>query len=140
MLGNLRQTDERAFRAALKTAVMNACKDYSRARVAHERGLAGSLDEPRVGPEYEEHGGRFDAAVAELSTAQEEARSDARATLDALGEALDRLPDPRVRKVVRRRIEGYPSAEIATELGLTGANVDQLFSRGIKRIGGLIDE
>lgn len=83
---------------------------------------------------------RFDAEVAERSSSLEAERAEAREDLRALGAALERIADPRRREVVRRRMIGLSSREVAGELGLSPANVDQLFSRRLKELGGLIDE
>ena len=39
-----------------------------------------------------------------------------------------------MREVLRRKMTGYSSAEIGDELGLTVANVDQLCSRGVRKL------
>lgn len=139
MLDNFRGTSLPQFRAALRTCVLNTCRDLCRRRMARERGIAGSLEEPRTAGE-DEAARRFDAEVAERSSSLEAERAEAREDLRALGAALERIADPRRREVVRRRMIGLSSREVAGELGLSPANVDQLFSRGLKELGGLIDE
>ena len=52
--------------------------------------------------------------------------------IDALGRIAQL--EARDRRVMAMRISGHSSAEVATELGLTAANVDQIFSRTIKSL------
>jgi RNA polymerase sigma factor (sigma-70 family) len=47
--------------------------------------------------------------------------------------------EPRAAEVVKLRgIEGVPSKEVAEQLGLTVANVDQIFRRSLEKIAGLV--
>ena len=58
----------------------------------------------------------------------------ARDELAALEDAISRLDNEQMREVLRRKMTGYSSAEIGDELGLTVANVDQLCSRGVRKL------
>lgn len=137
MLGNFRGVSLGEFYAALHTCVQNTCKDHCRSRLVHEKKLAGSLDEPAPGADAYDPRGRFDAEVAELSYWQEPARIDARAGLDELAAAMERL-DERSQAVVRGRIRGESSREIGQKLGESVANVDQIFRRAMIQIKGMM--
>lgn len=134
MLDNFRGTTLAEFRAALRTCVTNTCMDECRKRMSREKGVAGSLDEPRQDDAGEEVGGRFDADVAARSVGREEARVAAREDLQGLAVAIEALRNPQAREVVRLRMTGHKSQEIAEVLGLTVNNVDQLFRRAMREI------
>lgn len=121
------------FRAALVTCVRFSCMDFCRRRLGRERGLAGSIDE-RLPTADGETLGRFDRELGELARRIEEGRFDARLGLDQVAAAIEGLPNENMRAVLRLTAEGLPSAEIAKRLGLSAGNVDQLRSRGYRRL------
>ena len=106
--------------------------DFCRARMREERGLAGSIDEERSTGEGTI--GRFDHELAEVARRISEGRFHAAIDLHAVAAALDELENDNMRAVLRLTLEGRRSVEIAEELELSVANVDQLRSRGIRRL------
>lgn len=139
MLGNFRGVSVGEFLGALRTCVANTCMDFCRRRLTRERAIAGSLEEPSLSSE-DETMGRFDAAIGAIAQRKEEQHSAARDDLAALEEAISRLENEQTREVLRRKMRGFSSAEIAAELGLTVANVDQLCSRGVRKLRGVMSD
>lgn len=133
LLRSFHGTTPGEFRAALITCTRFACMDFCRGQLRRERGLAGSLDE-QVPTGEGDAVGRFDRDMAELGSRIEEARFDARLGLEAVAAAIESFPNENMRAVLRLTSEGYSSAEIAERLGLGVANVDQLRSRGYRRL------
>jgi RNA polymerase sigma factor (sigma-70 family) len=130
---SFRGTSVGEFRAALATCVRYACMDFCRRRLRRERGIAGSLDEELPGGEGEPlH--RFDREFGELAARLEEGRFGVGLELDALAGAIAALPNENMRAVLRLTLEGRESREIGERLQLQQANVDQLRSRGIRRL------
>ena len=133
MLGNFRGMSLGEFLGALRTCVTNTCMDYCRRRLTRERGIAGSIDEPSPAIDDKAYG-RFDVAIGEISERRQAQDAAARDDLAALEAAISRLDNEHMREVLRRKMTGYSSAEIGDELGLTVANVDQLCSRGVRKL------
>jgi RNA polymerase sigma factor (sigma-70 family) len=130
------------FRAAVATCVRFACMDFCRRRMRWERRLAGSLDEPALTPDRDpggEQAGRFDRETGAIAARLHDRRSDARLRIDAVAGALRLLPNENMRAVLRLSGEGYSSTEVAERLQLTSTNVDQLRSRGFRRLGEALD-
>lgn len=115
--------------------------DHRRAELRHDKRRAGSLDERLVGEDGDECG-RFDADIARIEERLEAGRFDSRLELSDMAKAIDELPDERMRSVLRAKTEGYSSREVADQLGLSVANVDQLKSRGARKLdeGGVADD
>ncbi len=139
MLGNFRGTTLGEFLGALRTCVKNTCMDFCRRRLTRERRIAGSIDEPAQGAD-DETLGRFDAALGEVASRQDADRTAARDALAALNAGIKELDNEEMREVLRRKMSGCSSREIADELGLTVANVDQLCSRGIRKLKEVISD
>ncbi len=137
MLGNFRGTTIAEFRAAQRTCVTNTCMDFCRRRLARERGIAGSIDEPDL---TQTEFGRFDEALASIASRQQAVGAAVRDDLAEVAVGIERLENAQMREVLRRRMCGETSQEIAKELGLTSANVDQLFSRGTRRLREVMDD
>jgi RNA polymerase sigma factor (sigma-70 family) len=133
MLGNFRGVSLGEFLGALRTCVSNTCMDHCRRRLTRERGIAGSIDEPAPGSEDASYG-RFDAALGEVAERSQAQQAEARDDLAVLEGAISQLDNEQMREVLRRKMHGYSSAEIAAELGLSVANVDQLCSRGVRKL------
>ena len=133
MLGNFRGVSLGEFLGALRTCVTNTCMDYCRRRLTRERGIAGSIDEPSPAIDDDAYG-RFDVAIGEIAERRQAQDAAARDDLAALEDAISRLDNEHMREVLRRKMTGYSSAEIGDELGLTVANVDQLCSRGVRKL------
>ena len=139
MLGNFKGSVLPQYRAAMATCVDFACRDFCRGEVRHEMGLGGSLDD-QLANEGGEGIGRFDDVVGEQSARTQADQEAGREGLDALGHALKALPSESMRSVVSLTIEGRPSGDIAERLGLSVANVDQLRSRGLRRLRPALEE
>lgn len=133
MLGNFRGVSLGEFLGALRTCVTNTCMDYCRRRLTRERGLAGSIDEPSPATDDDAYG-RFDAAIGEIAERTQARHTAARDELAAMEDAISRMDNEQMCDVLRRKMTGYSSAEIGDELGLTVANVDQLCSRGVRKL------
>jgi RNA polymerase sigma factor (sigma-70 family) len=127
------------FVAALTTCVDFACRDHARKSMREEMRSAGSIDETAPKLESDEVG-RFDRELAELGKRIEEGRFDARLELEAVAKAIDELPNEDQRAVIRLTWEGHSSKDIAARLGHSVANVDQLRSRGLRRLDGTLGE
>jgi RNA polymerase sigma factor (sigma-70 family) len=133
MLANFRGVSLGEFLGALRTCVTNTCMDYCRRRLTRERGIAGSIDEHSPAADDAVYG-RFDVAIGEIAERTQAQHTAARDELAALEDAISRLDNQQMRVVLRRKMTGYSSAEIGDELGLTVANVDQLCSRGVRKL------
>ncbi len=133
MLSGFRGSAMPQYRAAMTTCIDWACRDFCRSRMRHERGLGGSLDE-RLPSQEGDAEGRFDAAVAKLSGRRHADAEAGRERLEALAHAIASLPSDDMRSVLRLTLEGHRSREIADRLDLSVANVDQLRSRGLRRL------
>ncbi|MEX2193904.1 MAG: RNA polymerase sigma factor [Thermoleophilaceae bacterium] len=136
---NFRGTTAAEFRAALKRCVQYTCMDHCRTVMRREMGLAGSIDEA-VSADGGDELGRFDAPLARRAARLEDGRYGAALDMEAVGRALDKVPNEDMRAVIRLTIEGYSSKEIAGEIGKNVANVDQLRSRGMRELKGLLGD
>jgi RNA polymerase sigma factor (sigma-70 family) len=139
MLGNFRGTTLGEFLGALRTCVKNTCMDFCRRRLTRERGIAGSTDEPAPGAD-DETLGRFDAALGKIASRQDADHVAARDALAELSAGIKELENEEMREVLRRKMSGCSSREIADELELTVANVDQLGSRGVRKLKEVISD
>lgn len=131
MLDGFRGDRVPQYRAAMSTCIDFTCRDFARGRMRREMGIGGSLDET-VGEDGAE--GRFDALLARLGARRQGDVEDGRLRLEDLARAMERLPSDDMRRVLRLTLEGYTSREIAERMSLTTANVDQLRSRGLRRL------
>ena len=139
MLGNFRGTTLGEFFGALRTCVTNTCMDFCRGRMTRELGIAGSIDEAAPGSD-DDGFGRFDTAIGEIASRRDAKRVSARDTVAELGAAIAGLENDEMREVLRCRMAGLSSKETAEKLGLTVANVDQLCSRGIRKLNEVIPD
>jgi len=121
------------LRAAMRTATHFACQDFCRAQMRREQGIGGSIDDVRTAEEGQDIG-RFDRELGDLAEGRHRAKTEAGEDLDEVAAAIAALPNENMREVLRLRAEGYCSKEIAGKLGLSPANVDQLHSRGLRRL------
>lgn len=125
------------FRAALRQTVHNACMDYGRRELRHDKHVAGSLDE-----RYEdgEEAGLYDAAMARYWREREalEAEADAeeefaRESYDVLAWGIGQIENENYRAVLEPTyLEGLSGEEIAVRLDITRDNVYARRSRGGK--------
>lgn len=117
-------------RAIVRNATRFAFLDYVREHVADDVGREGSLDAADADGEGLSAFARRVEAQLDRGAADPIETRELRAAID--GAVLD-LPEAQA-VVVGLRLEGYRSKEIAERLELTPANVDQLYSRGRKRL------
>lgn len=133
LLTSFRGASVGELRAAMRTATNFACQDFCRAQMRREQGIGGSIDDVRTVEEGQDVG-RFDHELGELAESRHRARTEAAEDLDEVAAAIEALPNEDMRDVLRLRAEGYSSKEIAGQLALSVANVDQLHSRGLRRL------
>lgn len=136
---NFRGASAAEFRAALKSCVQFTCMDHCRTVMRREMRQAGSIDDTLTGEGGDEFG-RFDHILAGLAARLEAGRFGAAIEMEAIGRALDQVRNEDMRTVIRATIEGYSSREIADEIGKNVANVDQLRSRGMRELKGLLGD
>jgi RNA polymerase sigma factor (sigma-70 family) len=128
---NLRQPA--AFRGVLHSAITNACMDWCRRDLRHDKRRGGSIDETREAADGSSLGA-MDAQLGRIA-GRSPGIAERVAAADELDRALAALPE-RQRQVVRLTEQGYVSKEIAELLGESVANVDQLRSRAYRRLRG----
>ena len=139
MGANFRERELGQFRAAVYRAVYNACLDYGRKELRHQRKAAGSLDatwEP--GGE----GGPYDAALAaydaELRARADDARRDEESRREAeelVHWAIGRVRNDSYREVLELTyVEKLDGDAIAERLAITTDNVYQRRRRGVKEL------
>jgi RNA polymerase sigma factor (sigma-70 family) len=136
MIHTLDSLDERSFKAAITTCAYNACHDHFRRLGQQLKGIAGSLDEPAFD---DGEGNRFDgdlAREAELRQADDEAAFDAGHRIES---AIQHMKHDRRRKAVELRELGLEYEEVADALGTSVQNAQQLYSRGLKDMRGLME-
>ena len=134
------------LRNAVAKAVWHACMDWGRKRIARERRIAGSLDEPAF--EEEGAGSRFDAAVAAASRQAEAAAADdqeeweRRNSYVALARAaIGRVANDNYREVLHMTyVRKLDAEEIARQLGITLDNVYQRRRRGSLELEKILDD
>jgi RNA polymerase sigma factor (sigma-70 family) len=127
------------FRAALVTCVQNACRDYGRKELRHERRAAGSVDE-----KFDPGGGAgpYDAALAAYDAELRERAGDAveaeRSRTQAeqlVAWAIAQVGNAGYREVLELTwIEKLSGEEIVARLGITPDNVYARRSRGGKEM------
>jgi RNA polymerase sigma factor (sigma-70 family) len=131
MLDGFRGLTTQQLSAAIATATRFTCMDWCRRELGRERREVGSLDATADTPA----GSSLpEIEITRLSTLEHQDQLAAREELDALVGAIRDLPSDQQREVVRLTAVGYDSEEIATLLGLSRVNVNQLRSRALRRI------
>lgn len=145
MGANFRSREPGAFYAALVTCVNNACMDYGRRELRHDKRSAGSFDQT-FDPDGE--AGPFDGVLAAWDAEQR------RRLEDAVGEELSRIEAEQMvhwaigqiandnyREVLALTyIEKLPAEAIADHLGITMDNVYARRSRGLKELERILRE
>ncbi len=140
MGANFRKHEPGRYYAALYTCVNNACMDYGRKELRHQKRQGGSLDE-----RFESGGGEsgpFDGVLAAYDADQRQQTDDA---LDAehgrqqaaglVAWGLSRLQNDDHREVLELTyLQQLPAEVIADQLGISMANLYQRRSRGLKEL------
>jgi RNA polymerase sigma factor (sigma-70 family) len=127
------------YRAAVYRTVHNACLDYGRRELRHQRRSAGSID-ATYEPDHE--AGPFDAAIAahaaERRAQEREALEDEARRQEAEGLvrwAIAQVANDGYRAVLELTfIEKLDGDQIAERLGITTPNVYQRRRRGLKEL------
>jgi RNA polymerase sigma factor (sigma-70 family) len=136
---SFREREIGQFRAAVYTTVHNACLDYGRKELRHQRRAGGSLDE-RYEPDGE--AGPYDAALARYEadrrTASDEALEDEARRQRAEGLArwgIAQVRNENYRAVLElTHLEQLDAATIADRLGISIDNVYQRRRRGLTEL------
>lgn len=131
MLDGFRGMTPQQLSAAIATATRFTCMDWCRRELGRERREVGSLDSIADGPAGLSPS---EIEIARRSSLEHHDQLAAREELDSLAIALRELPSDQQREVVRLTAVGYDSEEIASLLGLSRVNVNQLRSRALRRI------
>ena len=103
------------------------------------QGIGGSLDEKTFGDDGER--GKYNPVLAKKEQdriADEEALARALERREAVRAAIDRLDDPRKRRVLELTLEGCPTTMIVAQLGETRDNVYQLRSRALRDLADIV--
>ena len=126
------------FYAALVTCVQNACRDFGRKELRHDKHSAGSIDKTF---EPDSEAGPFDAALAAYDAELHERAADAvEAELGRLeaeqlvGWATGQIKNDNYREVLHMTFQNIPAEEIADQLGISMDNVYARRSRGLKEL------
>jgi RNA polymerase sigma factor (sigma-70 family) len=125
------------LRGAIAKTVWNTCMDWGRRRLAYERHIAGSLDEPGFEQEESDRG-RYEPQIAEISRRREaeaeqgEEEAELRESQIALVRwAIRRVDNDNYREVLyMTHVERADAATIAKRLDIKEANVYQRRRRG----------
>jgi RNA polymerase sigma factor (sigma-70 family) len=139
MGGNFRKHEVGQFYAALHTAVHNACLDYGRKELRHDKRSAGSIDK-----RYELGGeaGPFDSALAaydaDMRGQAAEAIEDEVHRVEAeqlIAWGIKQVMNDNYREVLELTyIEQIPAEEISERLGISMDNVYARRSRGLREL------
>lgn len=127
------------FRAALVTCVQNACRDYGRKELRHDRRAAGSFDETfdpdgAAGP-YDAALAAYDAELREQAGAAVESELSRLEAEQLVAWAIARVPNENYREVLELTwIEKLSGEEIVQRLGISPDNVYARRSRGGKQM------
>jgi len=130
MLDGFRGMKHQQLSAAIATATRFTCMDWCRRELSRERREVASLDSAGDGAGAL---GASDVEIGRRSSLEHDDQLAARQELESLAGALRDLPSQQ-REVVRLTAVGYDSEEIASLLGLSRVNVNQLRSRALRRI------
>lgn len=139
MGASFRKREPGSYYAALHSCVHNACFDYGRKELRHQKRSRGSVDE-----RYEPGGesGPYDKALADYDAEQRRRTEDAieaeLARQDAEGLvawAIGRIENAKYREVLETTyLRQLPAEAIAELLGITMDNLYQRRSRGLKEL------
>lgn len=128
-------------KAALVKTAFNTAMDQVRRQDVHVRRAAGSFDERRdygegVASEYNPYETKIEGWDVDATGELAEHRMD----LDRIHRAIERLQNENMRNVLKLTELGFDSNTIADHLGLKRDNVDQLRSRGVRKLKELLDD
>lgn len=127
------------FYAALHTCVKNACMDFGRSELRHDKHSAGSADETF---DSDGEAGRFDAALAAYDAELRERAIEAvenelhqQENEHLIAWAIGQVQNDNYREVLEMTyIQKLSAQEISDQLGISMANVYQRRSRGLAEL------
>jgi RNA polymerase sigma factor (sigma-70 family) len=130
------------FRAAVRQCVHNACLDFGRKQLRHERRRAGSLDERVDGSSASP----YDATIARFSIEQDALAAEQEAdelrtarSVELVAWAITQISNENYRAVLELTyLEGLSGEQIAERLGITNDNVYARRSRGQKQLEAIL--
>lgn len=139
MGANFRKREPGRYYAALYTCVQNACLDYGRKELRHQKRSKGSFDE-RFEPDGE--GGPFDKVLAAYDADRRREVDDAaefevgRQEAEGLvAWAISQVGNDNYREVLEMTyLQQLPADAIVEQLGITMDNLYQRRSRGLKEL------
>lgn len=139
MGASFRKREPGSYYAALHRCVHNACLDYGRKELRHQKRSRGSVDE-RYEPDGE--GGPYDKALAAYDSERRRRTEEAieaelarQATEGLVNWAIGRVQNPNHREVLEMTyLQQLPADAIAEQLGITMENLYQRRSRGLKEL------
>jgi RNA polymerase sigma factor (sigma-70 family) len=145
MSAGFRKRETGRFYAALTTCVENACRDFGRKELRHQKRAAGSLDQP-----YEPDGeaGPYDAALAAYDAdlrrqTQEalEAEADRQEAERLVAWGIAQITNDNHREVLEMTyLEKLSGEAIADRLGISNDNVYQRRRRGVLELERILRE
>ena len=127
------------FYAALVTCVQNACMDFGRKELRHDKHAAGSLDETfepdgEAGP-YDAALAAYDAELREQADAAVETEHSRREAEQLVAWAIGQVTNDNYREVLELTyLQKLSAEEIADQLGISPDNVYARRSRGGKEL------
>jgi len=128
-------------RAAMVKAAYYTVMDWNRARVGEQRHEAGSFDDRHdYGEGVETDYSPYDSQVAGWDADVTSEQVERLMELEHIDAAIERLLNEDMRNVLKLTKIGLESNTIAGTLGLTRDNVDQLRSRGVRRLRKLMTD
>ncbi len=138
MGASFRDREAGRYYAALVTCVKNACIDFGRKELRHQKHSAGSIDKTW---EPDGEAGPFDAALAAYDADMRERSADAvedeveRLRAEQLvGWGIAQIQNDNYREVLEMTFQNVPAEEIADQLGISMDNVYARRSRGLKEL------
>jgi RNA polymerase sigma factor (sigma-70 family) len=133
MAANFRGSSLGEFRAALRTAVSNACMDFGRPVLRHATHAGGSLDEPAT--EDEVGGSRYDAVIGRLSVASAARSEEVEEAESLVRWGIAQIDNDGYREALELTyLDQLSGEEIAERLQITEANVYQRRRRGLQKL------
>jgi len=136
---NLDKLDPDAFFAAMVTLARYQCMDTNRSEQARRRHEPGSVDAPASWGDPD-GAGRYDREAAQWDRERAERLEEIADVAERVHDAIARLRDPRAKQIIASDLDGGVTDDaLAATLGITTANLQQIRSRAVRELRGLID-
>jgi RNA polymerase sigma factor (sigma-70 family) len=146
MLPNFRGASIGEYRAAMRSCVHFACKDYCRDELGEDKQRAGSLDE-EAGANGDDTRPKYEREVADHERARIEEEEALAEEVERLAErsawlddAIAAIEDEPKRRVLEMTRAGKTTKQIAKVLETSEANVYQLRTRALKLIAKMFED